>query len=74
MFRVFWFFGVSGFRNFYGRKRRLKIIRKGRVRREELGNGGRRVYWSGEIVMYFLLFRYERTCIDIYYCIKVLYR
>lgn len=46
-----WSLGVRGSRNLYGRKRRLKIIRKGRVRREELGNGGRRAGGSREIVM-----------------------
>lgn len=47
-----WSLGVRGSRNLQGRKRRLKIIRKGRVRREELGNGGRRAGWSREIVMH----------------------
>ena len=42
---------VKGSRNLHGRKRRLKIIRKGRVRREELGNGGRRARKSREAVM-----------------------
>lgn len=47
-----WSLGVRGSRNLQGRKRRLKIIRKGRVRREELGNGGRRAGWGKEIVMH----------------------
>lgn len=47
-----WSLGVRGSRNLHGRKRRLKILRKGRVRREELGNGGRRACWSREIVMH----------------------
>lgn len=46
-----WSPGVRGSRNLHGRKRRLKIIRKGRVRREELGNGGRRARRSREAVM-----------------------
>lgn len=49
---AFWSLGVRGSRNLQGRKRRLKIIRKGRVRREELGNGGRRAGGSREIVMH----------------------
>ena len=47
-----WSPGVRGSRNLHGRKRRLKIIRKGRVRREELGNGGRRARRSREAVMW----------------------
>lgn len=47
-----WSLGVRGSRNLEGRKRRLKIIRKGRVRREELGNGGRRARRSRETVMH----------------------
>jgi hypothetical protein len=45
---------VGGSRNLHGRKRRLKITRKGRVRREELGNGGGgwRASQSRETVMH----------------------
>lgn len=54
-----WSLGVTGSRNLHGRKRRLKIIRKGRVRREELGNGGWRARWSGEIMRH--PFKHRRT-------------